>query len=267
MKRKDFLAKNRNFAQRNLKIRSFSTKIMQENTLFLVLMCIGASFVQRVSGFGFGIFIMTVLPYLMPSYGEATTLSGMCAMSMSLFIVIRQWKHLKWSKLWYLLIVFLITSFFAVHFVSQAGDGLLKVFLGIILILASLWFFLLAGKVRLKTNKPTQTILGTLSGVMGGLFGMQGPPAVLYFVETTETKEEYMAIAQTYFLIGNLMMTGYRAYYGFLTSSVLIDYCYGIFGVVIGTILGSYTFKHMSLPILKKIIYAYMAVSGVMCLL
>lgn len=230
-------------------------------------MCIGASFVQRVSGFGFGIFIMTVLPYLMPSYGEATTLSGMCAMTMSLFIVIRQRRHLRWDKLWFLLLVFLVTSFFAVHFVSQAADGLLKIFLGIILILASMWFLFLAGKVRLKTDKPTQTVLGTLSGVMGGLFGMQGPPAVLYFVETTGTKEEYMAVAQTYFLIGNVMMTGYRAYYGFLTSTVLTSYCYGILGVVVGTVLGSFAFRHMSLPILRKIIYAYMAISGLICLL
>lgn len=247
--------------------RTLLLKKMQETTIFLVLMCIGAAFVQRVSGFGFGIFIMTVLPYLMPSYGEATTLSGLCALSTSLVIAIRHRKYLKWNKLWFLMIVFLISSFFAVHFVSQAGDGLLKTFLGIMLIIASLWFFLLAGKVHLKPNKPTQTILGTLSGIMGGLFGMQGPPAVLYFVETTETKEEYMAIAQTYFLIGNVMMTLYRAYYGFLTTTVLTDYCFGIFGVIVGTILGSYAFKRMSLPTLKKIIYAYMAISGIICLI
>ena len=102
---------------------------------------------------------------------------------------------------------------------------------------------------------------------MGGLFGMQGPPAVLYFVETTETKEEYMAVAQTYFLIGNIMMTIYRAYYGFLTQTVLNDSCLGILGVIAGTILGSYAFKKMSLPILRKIIYTYMAISGIICLL
>ena len=39
----------------------------------LVFFTIGAAFVQRTTGFGFGIFIMTVLPWLMPSYGEATT--------------------------------------------------------------------------------------------------------------------------------------------------------------------------------------------------
>ena len=159
-----------------------------------------------------------------------------------------------------------ITSFFAVHFVSQAGDGLLKILLGITLIIASLWFSLFAGKVHIKPNRFMQTILGTLSGIMGGLFGMQGPPAVLYFVETTETKEEYMAVAQTYFLIGNIMMTIYRAYYGFLTTTVLTDYCFGVLGVIAGTILGGYVFKRISLPILRKIIYAYMAISGIKCI-
>ena len=49
---------------------------MEQTALQLFLLSIGASFVQRTTGFGFGIFIMTMLPTLMPSYGEATTLSG-----------------------------------------------------------------------------------------------------------------------------------------------------------------------------------------------
>ena len=62
---------------------------------------------------------------------------------------------------------------------------------------------------------------------MGGFFGMQGPPAVLYFIQSEPTKEHYMAMAQTYFLIGNLMMTGVRAYNGFFTTTVAVDYLYG----------------------------------------
>ena len=49
----------------------------------IFLLSILASFIQRTTGFGFGIFIMTVLPLLMPSYGEATTLSGLLAMTTS----------------------------------------------------------------------------------------------------------------------------------------------------------------------------------------
>ncbi len=108
---------------------------------------------------------------------------------------------------------------------------------------------------------------GTLSGLMGGFFGMQGPPAVLYFIQSEPTKEHYMAMAQTYFLIGNVMMTGVRAYNGFLTSTVLTDYCFGIGGVVIGTCLGAYVFKHIPNRIFRYIVYAYIAASGVFILL
>lgn len=53
---------------------------MDQIVVELFLLSIGASFVQRTTGFGFGIFIMTMLPSIMPSFGEATTLSGILAM-------------------------------------------------------------------------------------------------------------------------------------------------------------------------------------------
>ena len=54
---------------------------MSSIVLSIFLLSIGASFIQRTTGFGFGIFIMTMLPFLMPSYGEATTLSGLLAIT------------------------------------------------------------------------------------------------------------------------------------------------------------------------------------------
>ena len=180
--------------------------------LLLFLMSLGAAFVQRVSGFGFGIFIMTVLPYIMPSYGEATTLSGLMAMVTSLIIAIRNYKYLHWKKLFIILFTFLIVSYIAVQFVSIASDGILKKLLGGILIFASIWFLFLSKRVHLPATVPVQISMGTISGLMGGFFGMQGPPAVLYFISSAKQKEEYMAMAQMYFLLGNIFMTGYRAH-------------------------------------------------------
>ena len=54
----------------------------------IFLLSIGASFVQRTTGFGFGIFIMTMLPFFLPTYGEATTLSGLLAITTSAVIVL-----------------------------------------------------------------------------------------------------------------------------------------------------------------------------------
>ena len=235
--------------------------------LLLFLMSLGAAFVQRVSGFGFGIFIMTVLPYIMPSYGEATTLSGLMAMVTSLIIAIRNYKYLHWKKLFIILFTFLIVSYIAVQFVSIASDGILKKLLGGILIFASIWFLFLSKRVHLPATVPVQISMGTISGLMGGFFGMQGPRAVLYFISSAKQKEEYMAMAQMYFLLGNIFMTGYRAQCGYLTAAVLHGWCCGIVAVLIGTTLGSIVFRFVSLDILRKIIYAYMAISGIIALL
>ena len=76
-----------------------------------------------------------------------------------------------------------------------------------------------------------------------------------------------MAMAQTYFLIGNVMMTFVRAYNGFFTTTVLTNYCFGLGGVIIGTSLGAYVFKHIPNRIFRYIVYAYIGISGVSILL
>jgi hypothetical protein len=135
------------------------------------------------------------------------------------------------------------------------------------LVLISIYFMLFIQRIKLSTTKSVQVGAGTLSGLMGGFFGMQGPPAVLCFIQSEPTKEHYMTMAQTYFLIGNLIMTGERAYNGFFTITVAIDYLYGLGGVIIGTLLGAYVFKHIPNHIFRYIVYAYICICGVIILL
>ena len=240
---------------------------MSSIALFIFLLSIGASFVQRTTGFGFGIFIMTMLPFLMPSYGEATTLSGLLAITTSAVIVWRLREHVIWKRLWTILLTFIIVSTIAIFALKRIEDHILRQILGVALIVISIYFALFSQKIKLPTTKKVQVGAGTLSGLMGGFFGMQGPPAVLYFIQSEPSKEHYMAMTQTYFLIGNVMMTIVRAYNGFFTTTVLTDYCFGLGGVIIGTTLGAYVFKHIPNRIFRYIVYAYIAVSGVVILL
>ena len=240
---------------------------MSSIALFIFLLSIGASFVQRTTGFGFGIFIMTMLPFFLPTYGEATTLSGLLAITTSAVIVWRLREHIIWKRLWTILLTFIIVSTIAIFALKRVEDHILRQILGVALIVISIYFALFSQKIKLPTTKKVQVGAGTLSGLMGGFFGMQGPPAVLYFIQSEPSKEHYMAMTQTYFLIGNVMMTIVRAYNGFFTTTVLTDYCFGLGGVIIGTTLGAYVFKHIPNRIFRYIVYAYIAVSGVVILL
>lgn len=186
-----------------------------------------ASFIQRVSGFGFGIAIMTVLPFLLPSFGEATALSGM---------------------------------------LGRVDNAALKKVLGVTLILVSLWFFFFSSKVHLPASMSVQLSMGTLSGLMGGLFAMQGPPAVIYFISASRTKEEYIALTQWYFLVGNIMMTFFRAGNGFVTPVVLKLWAVAVPGVLAGLWIGGKVYSRIDIALLRKIVYAFLAVAGVVAL-
>jgi len=238
-----------------------------ELSLAIFLLSIGASFVQRTTGFGFGIFIMTMLPFFVPSYGEATALSGILAMTTSAAIVWRLRQKITWSRLWRILLTFIIVSAIAIFTLARIEDHILHLILGVALILISIYFCLFSQRIKLPTTNSVQIGAGTLSGLMGGFFGMQGPPAVLYFISSEPTKEHYMAMAQTYFLIGNGMMTLVRAQNGFLTTTVLTDYLYGLGGVILGTTFGAYVFRHIPTKIFRYVVYAYIGFSGVVILL
>ena len=240
---------------------------MSSIVIAIFILSIGASFVQRTTGFGFGIFIMTKLPYFMPTYGEATTLSGILAITTSAVIVWRLRRYVTWQRLWPILLTFIVVSTMAIFVLTRIEDHILKQILGVALIVISIYFALFSQKVKLPTTKQVQVGAGTLSGLMGGFFGMQGPPAVLYFIQSEPTKEHYMAMAQTYFLIGNVMMTLVRAYNGFFTTTVLTDYCFGLGGVIIGTSLGAYVFKRIPNRVFRYVVYAYIGVSGMIILL
>ncbi|MCR4582565.1 MAG: sulfite exporter TauE/SafE family protein [Prevotella sp.] len=240
---------------------------MDSIVIALFLLSIGASFIQRTTGFGFGIFIMTMLPFLMPSYGEAVTLSGLLAITTSSVIVWRLRKYICWKRLWAILLTFMVVSTAAIFVLKRIEDQTLRQILGVALIVISLYFILFSQRIKLPTTKGVQVGAGTLSGLMGGFFGMQGPPAVLYFIQSEPTKENYMAMAQTYFLLGNMMMTVVRAYNGFLTTTVLTDYCFGLGGVLIGTTLGAFVFRKIPTRLFRYIVYAYIGLSGVMILI
>lgn len=237
------------------------------HVISIFLLTILASFIQRTTGFGFGIFIMTVLPYLLPSYGEATTLSGMLAMTTSAVVSYRMRRYLNWHHLVPILLTFIAVSTVAIFCLKRMDDVILRRILGVVLILTSAYFCLLSNRIKLGTKLPTQIGAGCISGLMGGFFGMQGPPAVLYFIQTTKDKNEYMALAQTYFFMGNVMMLCVRAYNGFLTMPVCRSYLYGIGGVVIGMAIGGYVFRHLPQKAFKYVVYAYIGISGIIILL
>ena len=226
-----------------------------------------ATFVQRVTGFGFGIVIMVVLPFFMPSYSEATALSGLLAIVCNLGAGIQVYKYLSWRKLVVILITFTIFSYLAIEAVASINTEFMKKILGAMLILVSIYFSFLNGRFKMKPSIPVQLGMGSISGIMGGMFGMQGPPAVIYFISCTDDKNEYMALTQFYFILGNIAMTAFRAVNGFITPSVGRCFMYGFPAVVAGLIAGAKVYAVMPASLIRRIVYVFLGVAGLAALI
>ena len=242
---------------------------MPENILYIILLAAGASFVQRTTGFGFGIFIMTALPFLMPSYAEAVTLSGILSLTSSTVVMLKYLKYVSWKRILPILASFLVMSALAVFMLERIEGRTMRIILGLILILLSLYFCFFKERLQ-KIIKPTsawQVGSGAIGGVMGGLFGMQGPPVVLYLVNSEPDKNHYMGMIQTYAVLTNVIMLATRACNGYLTTAVGTAYLYSITGLVVGVLAGNWAFKRLPDKLFAYIVYAYIGISGLVIFL
>ena len=242
---------------------------MTENIIFLILLAAGASFIQRTIGFGFGIFIMTALPFLMPSYGEAVTLSGLLSLTSATIVMVKYLKFVTWKRLLPIVASFIIFSTIAICLLDKIEGQAMRRILGITLILISLYFSFFKARLQklIRPTKGWQYGTGAASGIMGGQFAMHGPPVVLYLIVSEPDKDHYMGMIQTYAVVTNITMLAVRAFNGYVTPAVGSSYIYSLIGLAIGVIAGNWAFKHIPNRLFTYIVYAYIGVSGLIILL
>ncbi len=239
---------------------------MSEPLIFLLLIIIGVGggFVQRVSGFGMGIFVMLFLPYLIPSYTTATATSGLIFCILTVCNAITHRKSTQLKLVLPLLIAAMITIPIAIHLSSVASGTLMKKLLGVVLIAFSLYFLFFSQKIHIRPTVKNGLLAGALGGTLTGMFATGGPPVVLYLIHATTDKMIYFSTIQTYFALANLYSSGVRLLNGLITMEVVIFTVAGLIGCAVGTRLGSRVFDKLSGEKLKQVIYIGMIISGVL---
>ena len=236
---------------------------MWTTVTFIFLLTIVASSIQRVTGFGFGIFVMMFFPYILPTFGECVTLSGLLAGTTSLLIAVRNWRHIRWRLIAIVLLFNVIASCIAIEYMACLSNATMKRVFGVALILIAFYFLFFDGRLKvLLHSRPAQACVGIVSGVMGGMFAMPGPPVVFYTISAISDKRDYVATLQALFFILNIFYTLFRLKVGFFADSTLTLWVFGLLGCCIGTWAGARLFRVISFPLLKRIVYLLMIVSG-----
>ena len=243
---------------------------MNGEFLLISLVCTAASFggafVQRVSGFGYGIFVMLFFPYVL-LHTEATALSGFVSLVSASYVSFRLRKQVRWRSVWIPLLSYVVTNTVTTRLIVSLETALLSKIFGVALILLSVYFFFFSAKIKIRDTLCNALIAGGLSGILSGAFAMGGPPVVVYYLNSSKDNDEYMATIQCFFVFSNVISTFNRAINGFFTVRVLWLLIPAVLITFLANFLGKTAYGRISPTMLKKIVYVFMAVSGVIALL
>ena len=232
-------------------------------TFLFLLSSLAGSFIQTVSGFGFGLFTLSLFPYFMPSTTSSVAISNLLSMSLSAVVAFNLRKRINVKLLLPSLAGFFVTSASVIFFFSTKPDSLLKKMVAVALVLMSVYFMFFSKKMKIKAGIRNGAISGALGGIMGGLFGMGGPPMALYLLNATEDPEDYLANIQAYFVIANGYSTIMRIFAGVVDKFVLTYWLIGLPVAFLGGFFGRKAFQRIPADGLRKIIYGFMALSGI----
>ena len=223
-----------------------------------------ASFVQRVSGFGLGIFAMLFLPHILPTHTDSATISCLFSCATSTYNAVKYRKNIPFKTILPLLVAAMITIPIAVYFSASVSQDVFKILLGTVLIILSVYFLFFSTHISVRPTVINGTVAGAVGGVLNGLFSTGGPPIVLYLTHAVKDNNIYFAGIQFYFCVTNIYATAMRAVNGLVTLQLIEYACIGFVGCLIGDKLGEKVFDKLDSKKLKFIIYICMIISGIL---
>lgn len=235
-------------------------------TLILFAVCFLGCMIQSITGFGYAIVAMSILPFFMP-FKTAVATVAILALVMTIQLSIKLRKHVKIKILVIPLITSIIGRTLGVYIMVNINLYILRITLGILLILLSIWLFYFSRKVKIKASLASGSTAGLISGVVGGMCNISGPPLAIYYYAALENKKEYNATIQATFAISGIYTIILHFLYGNITYEVIRYSITGFIGVLLGTSFGLVIFNKINRDILGKAICLFVFVMGFVMLI
>jgi uncharacterized membrane protein YfcA len=179
--------------------------------VWIVLVVFVASLVRSTFGFGEALVAVPLLALIIP-IDIAAPLAVLLSITIAAIIVAQDWRHIHLrSTLWLLMPTFAGIPLGVL--LLRAGHPLaVKATLAIVILLFSAYSLFGSSLPELKSDSRIALLLcGFVAGVMGGAYGMNGPPLVIYGSMRRWSPQQFRATLQGYFLPASVAaMAGFR---------------------------------------------------------
>jgi hypothetical protein len=176
-----------------------------------------ATFIRSALGFGEALVAVPLLALVLPVQ-VAAPLAVLVSITVALVIVIQDWRNVHIRSAGWLVVSTLFGIPLGLFLLKTVPESVVKSILGGFIIAFALYS--LAGRKPELHGDRLAPLFGFVAGVLGGAYGMNGPPLVVYGVLRRWQPVQFRATLQGYFLVASIVgMAGY-AVTGLWTGTV-----------------------------------------------
>ena len=234
--------------------------IADETMLQVMAVLFLATFVRSAFGFGEALIAVPLLALVMP-VDVAAPLAVLVSITVALIVLARDWRHVHLCSTGWLVGATLLGTPLGLLLLTRVDGTVVKTCLGVLIAAFSLYSLLSRRQAALDDDRFAWTF-GFAAGVLGGAYGMNGPPLVMYGALRGWSPRHFRATLQGYFLPASLMaMAGYWAA-GLWKPEVTRDYIAALPAVLAATVLGQAASGRLDRRLFLRCIHAGLIVIG-----
>jgi uncharacterized membrane protein YfcA len=182
--------------------------VAEGTTLSVVAVIFLATLIRSAFGFGEALVAVPLLALLIP-VEVAAPLAVLVSVTVAVIILVQDWRHVNLGSAGRLVLSSLFGIPLGLWMLTAITESVVKAVLALLIIAFSLYCLMSRRPAELKDDRLAW-LFGFASGILGGTYGMNGPPLVVYGSLRGWPPEHFRATLQGYFLPASLAgMCGY----------------------------------------------------------
>lgn len=193
----------------------------------------------------------------------AAPLAVLLSITIAAVVVLQDWRHIHLGSAAGLVAATVLGIPLGLLVLTHANEEIVKAGLGVLILLFAIYSLALGDAIRLeKEHRPLLLLSGFVAGILGGAYGMNGPPLVVYGSLRRWSPQHFRATLQAYFLPASVLcMAGYWST-GLWTRALTKDYLLSLPVMVPAVFLGRAMNRRFSGATFLKFVYGGLILIG-----
>jgi hypothetical protein len=188
------------------------SRVIDSLTVYVIVVIFVATLIRSTLGFGEALVAVPLLALRLP-ITIAAPLAVLVSVVVATIIVAQDWRRVQLRSATGLILSALLGIPLGVLLLAKTNDHIIKSILGAVIISFSIYSLTTRAKHHLPHDHWAWLLgCGFISGVLGGAYGMNGPPLAIYGSLRNWSPQHFRATLQGYFLPASLCgLLGYLA--------------------------------------------------------